>query len=55
MTITIELTEEQEARLRALAAAAGQTIEEYAVALIVRHLDELEAADRLEAEGTKAK
>ena len=48
MTLTIELTDEQEARLRARAAAAGQTIEEYAVALIVRHLDELEARENAE-------
>ena len=52
MTLTIELTEEQEARLRALAAAAGQTIEEYAVALIMRHLDELEARENAEGETT---
>ncbi len=55
MTITIELTDEQEARLRVLADAAGQTLEECAHDLLVRALDELEAADRLEAEGTEAK
>ncbi len=52
MTITIELTDEQEARLRALASAAGQAIEEYAVALIVRHLDELKAQEDAEGELT---
>jgi predicted DNA-binding protein len=48
MTITIDLTPEQEARLRALAAQAGQTIEEYVHDLIVRRLDELDAEERAE-------
>ena len=53
MTITFELTEQQEARLRVLAAAAGQTVEDYAVALIMRHLDELEAAADWKQKGRK--
>ncbi len=48
MTIMVDLTPEQEARLRALAAEAGQTIEEYVHDLIVRRLDELDAEEKAE-------
>jgi predicted DNA-binding protein len=48
MTITIDLTPEQESRLRALAAEAGQTVEEYMHDLIVRRLDELDAEEKAE-------
>ncbi len=50
MTMTIDLMPEQEARLRELAAEAGQTVEEYVHDLIVRRLDELEAEERAEQE-----
>jgi len=45
MTITIDLPPELEARLRAMAAEAGMTPEDYAVKLI------MEALDRMDAEG----
>lgn len=51
MTITIELTDAQEAILRERAARAGQTVEEYAHDLIVRALDELEARGAAERAG----
>jgi hypothetical protein len=41
MAITIDLTPVQETRLRAL--AAGQTVEEYVIDLVMRRLDELDA------------
>ncbi len=53
MTITIDLTPEQEARLRELAAQAGQTIEEYVHDLIVRRLDELDAEEKASQEASQ--
>lgn len=46
IAITINFGQKKEARLRALAAEAGQTLEEYVIDLVMRHFDELDAEDK---------
>lgn len=48
MTYTIDLSPEEEAYLRKMAAERGQTVEEYALELIMKALDEDERKEAAE-------